>query len=531
MTSYRSATTNTAASQHPLLAPLGTNTTAAPVNGVQPATFGSTGGAQFSSFGPDNNLIGTAITPGQSAQTQQAGQYAMGAAGQVAGQQFSPFQSVGPFTSAQSYAGIAPTQVRQAGTTDPTAAYNYQTQAAGALNNGSMAAGASGLVGLGTYSSPGVSDGGVGGSYSFGGFGADTTGARGLTLQALEAAMSGPERVQLAQDAYDQFVERSQPQFDQDQRALGQRATALGRTGSGMVNSEFADLGTARERELSLARRELSTETAGQTLGDRLARVAAGESVSNSFGNLDLGGEQMKLGGAQLDEQAASRRANASAANASAANQAAGIRLGANQGLIDSGMKSAEILRGLGNDRFNMDSTITGERGRDADRGMATDQFNTGLAERGVQFGYNADRDTYNSRVSERDAARADEYGQAGYNLDRLGALDNFYRGRESSDRADRDEYRTERGYQAAAERQAIDDEYRSAEFDEWLRNSQYNRGMGYTNAGYSGSPASALANASNYYGNQAAGSYSAIGPMMQYLAAYNSRQPTARAA
>lgn len=501
---------------------------AVPPLGVSPSTrprfrplgTGATSGATLTPFGPGNDLQGTQIAPGMSQPTRTALGQTQAAANAYSGQTFTPFQSVGPFTSGATgqYGAIAPVTAQQAGTTNPTAAYGYQDAATRALSSGAAASGTQGLIGLGNYGGMAVSDGGPGGSYAFGGFGSDVDRSRALTLQSLEQAMSGPERLQLAQEAYDQMVERSSPQFEMDQRNLSRRTAALGRAGSGMVNSEFADLGTARERELSLARRELSTQAAGQTLADRIARTQLGQGVATDFGNLDLGAESMKLSGAQLDEQGANRRMQASSATANSLNDAARLRLGANQALVDTGMAGAEFLRGLGNDRFSMDSRITGERGADADRRSAADVFNTGLRERQAQFSYDADRDTYASQVGERDAARADTFNVDRALGDRVRTFDDYLRGREGQDRSNRDELRGERDYQTAQERQAIEDDYRSAQFDEWLRNSRAGRMGGYAATGYGYDPTGAYQQAAGYYGNQADASAAATGPMLQYL-------------
>jgi hypothetical protein len=128
--------------------------------------------AGLSSFGPGNDLQGTQITPQSSPMTAQAQGYAAGAAGQVAGQSFNPWQSMSPFTSsaAGQYQGIAPLTAQTGGTTDPTAAYGYQNKAEGALSGGAMGAGMETLIGLS----------GGGGGFSYGGPGADVGKARGM---------------------------------------------------------------------------------------------------------------------------------------------------------------------------------------------------------------------------------------------------------------------------------------------------------------------------------------------------------------
>lgn len=466
------------------------------------SSVGSVPYAGTSSFGPGNDLQSTQITPQASPMTAQAQGYAAGAAGQVAGQSFNPWQSMSPFTSGATsqYASIGPVTAQTGGTTDPTAAYGYQNKAEGALSGGAMGAGMDTLIGLS----------GGGGGFSYGGPGADVGKARGMTMSALESAMNGPDRMKLAGDAYDQLVERSNPQFAADTRALAAKQTALGRAGSGMVNTALADLGTARDRELSLARQELATQAAGQTLADRLNLTSAAQGVAQGFAGDDRADAGLNLSGAQLAESARGRQL--SAANS----------------LIGAGQFNANMLRGLGNDRFGMDATITGQRGADADRMNSIGMFNTGLGERKATFGYNADKDTYQSQVNERDAGRADEFNRGQFGLSKLSGLSNYATGREAEDRANRTELRGERGYQNALAEQAKADDYQSAQFDEWLRNSRAGRAQGYAATGYGNNPGGTLMQGAGYYGDQAAGNFSSLGPMMAYLAQMNGGQGAA---
>ncbi|UOF79587.1 hypothetical protein [Caudoviricetes sp.] len=471
--------------------------------GVQTGTFGNTPApsttgfsapyATMTSFGPGNDLQSTQINPTASANTAQAQGYAQQAAGQVAGQSFSPWQSMSPFTSgaAGQYQNIGPVNTQTAGTTDPTASYGLLNASQNALTSGPMASGMSMLTGLG----------GEGAGFSYGGPGADVGKARGMTMSALESAMNGPDRMKLAGDAYDSLLARSEPQFAAAQRSLGQKAAALGRAGSGMVNTELADLGTARERELSTARKELATSAAQQTLADRLALTNAAQGVAQGFAGDDRADAGLNLAGAQLAEQGRGRQL--SAANS----------------LLNAGQFNASTLRGLGNDRFGMDATITGQRGADADRMNQGSQFNTGLAERKATFGYNADKDTYGSMVNERDAQRADEFGRGNFGLSKLSGLAGYSQGLANEDRANRNELRGERDYQTSAANQAVQDQMNSTQFDEWLRNSRAGRLQGYGALGFGNDPSGTLMQGAGYYGNQAAGNFASLGPMMQYLA------------
>lgn len=77
-----------------------------------------------------------------------------------------------------------------------------------------------------------------------------------------------PDRFAMADQRYGQFInDTAERDFDAT-RMLGQRAAAVGRTGSGMASKDYADLGAAIERERGNARGRFMTDALEGTIGD-----------------------------------------------------------------------------------------------------------------------------------------------------------------------------------------------------------------------------------------------------------------------
>lgn len=117
------------------------------------------------------------------------------------------------------------------------------------------------------------------------------------TQSAVDAAAGalsgGPNRQQLAQDLFADYIAQSQPDFDRSLRGITQRNAAGGRLGSGMYGSDLTDAATARTRDLGSFATRLAYDTAGGDIQDRL----------NNLGALSgLEGQQFGMGAAQRNE-------------------------------------------------------------------------------------------------------------------------------------------------------------------------------------------------------------------------------------
>ena len=423
-------------------------------------------GAQVTSFGADNNLVGTQITPGVTPRQTTAEGYTDQAAAKLAGSTPMPFQPVAPVNTAVTTSALANANQRQQGAQVP--GYENVAPAAGlgfvkaAKGLGDIASGpsykgvapAAGLgsvgpaAGLGsvapsaTLGSVGpmdasrtnaqiklasdanarlLSGAGSGGEFSVdagsgtGGvsFGGDVGRARELAAQGLESSFSSPDRVKLASDAYDQLVQRGQPEFDQRIRGVAQKAGALGRVGAGLTTNDLTDVNSQRERELSLARQELGTRAAGETMQDIQDRVRLASDVASSGGNLDLGAAS--AGRASSDSAFSNKLAAA----------------GFNRDTLSRGIQGAQSIgdQAYGVDRdqygdmvserdkaYNAGQTAYGQAVSERDKryGAGQTAYEQGVSERDKRYG--AGQTAYEQGVSERDkryGAGRDAYGDA----------------------------------------------------------------------------------------------------------------------
>lgn len=425
-------------------------------NGVQPRRTGANTG-QPATFGAQNNLISAQINPTNSAFTQGLQNTTQGAANQYANVGFGGFNQLAPLnqSAARGQLGQAQGQMQGLG-------YNFgQANATYGQAQGQV----QGLQALGANSF-----GGGAAQASTGRFNADLDGA----LKGLE----GPDRGAIAAETLALLEQRSQPQFEQALRGASQKAAAMGRRGAGMTTNELGDITSVRERDLSLARRDLANDAASRTLSDRL-------DVSNFQRGV------------------------------------AGDRFGAetfNAELSDRGMSRDQQGRQFG---ANFQRGLLGDQMALGDRYADQETARVGLGERQAGFtrslandGANLTADEWGSAQSERDSARRDEYNQGDFARARFGDFMGATQAAWGQDRSNRNELRDERGYQYGLSRDAVDDEFRTMDFEERLRGNRYGRAQGYLNSGgdgaalagaYGNAGAMAQGNAADMYGGMAA--------------------------
>lgn len=114
----------------------------------------------------------------------------------------------------------------------------------------------------------------------------DTANARGAIGQSL-GALQGPDRGALAGQTFQQLRDLSQPQFEQDLRSVGQNAAKFGRIGAGMTTNALGDVAGNREKYLGTLQQQLATESAGQTLQDRLGVLGGQQAGLGQLSGLD----------------------------------------------------------------------------------------------------------------------------------------------------------------------------------------------------------------------------------------------------
>jgi hypothetical protein len=112
--------------------------------------------------------------------------------------------------------------------------------------------------------------------------------ARAAASSALSGINEGPDRTQLALDAFGRFRDETDPAFQEQIRGVGQRAAALGRIGSGLTTTELGDVTLQRSRDLGREERRLTDEATGLSLQDRERSLNAALGAGRTFTGQDI---------------------------------------------------------------------------------------------------------------------------------------------------------------------------------------------------------------------------------------------------
>lgn len=145
---------------------------------------------------------------------------------------------------------------------------------------------------------------------SFGGPSANVQNLTNLVTQrATDIGVGLPSRSELAAREFDLYGQQGEAAFNRSlDRALELNAAA-GRSGSGLVTRDLADITAARSEDLAQARESLALRTAGQELQDRLGVLASLSGVQGQLSAQDLAqaGQRLRTESAQSSEQAGLR--------------------------------------------------------------------------------------------------------------------------------------------------------------------------------------------------------------------------------
>lgn len=173
--------------------------------------------------------------------------------------------------------------------------------------------------------------------------------------QALEqmGSLGGPDRTQLALDAFKQFQEAGEPAFQQRLTDVGRKAAALGRIGSGVTTTELGDVQLQREKDLSRRGQELSTQAAGQTLQDRLQALQGSLGAAGTFGAQDIAGGQLGLGRAGMLGQLAGQQFGQGLTGREEMRGERGYQDQMAQSAMDRRVQQALLQSQLGGQQFN----------------------------------------------------------------------------------------------------------------------------------------------------------------------------------
>jgi hypothetical protein len=227
-------------------------------------------------------------------------------------------------------------------------------------------------------------------------YGADTRNIRGLVSRGTESLYDTPDRVQLASDAFKLFQDESNPQFEMDMRNVGKKNAAIGRVGSGMATQDLGTVQQRRDESFANEARRLAGESAGQTMDDRLKRLAgttgsfeslAGNDLATARDSRELAAsnrEQMRLGASLADQAFGQEDTNRR------------FSLGADQASNDLMFDRVGAGRGYFNDLTGYESQLYGQ-----DRGYRDEL----RGERGYQddLAREARGDARNQRFDEED--------------------------------------------------------------------------------------------------------------------------------
>jgi hypothetical protein len=492
--------------------------------------------ARMSQINPASDLRGQMIAPGNSPRTTRFGGFLDRAAQDVADAEVPTFQQMDPFSSGavDDMAGIGPVNINDVDLTDFSGANDLYGRAGSGLSStmsrlSQLFGGGDPLSGVGGVSFDGTRAGSTLDSAESAlnssiVRNSDVGDARRMMMERL-SALGGPDRGTLAAESYDQLVERSAPQFASMVSDLGKRTAAMGRRGAGMVNKEGADLGTARERELSLARRELATNAAQQTLADRLGVLDATRGTTESLAGMDFtdSGQRLQRGQALTGVADARRALARDATDAQATNASIGLqRASQMRGLANDefgrSLSTAEFTRGTGDRLADQGTQRTRERTGNVERRFTADTANADRRERQADFRYNADRDRYGFARDERDGALSAAERGNDFRMRRASQMGDLYGQQRRFDAADRDELRGERGYQNDLRNQSVQDQINAILQGESWRSGNVGRATGAASTGFGNDPSSALFNAAGQAQGQADGAMGSIGQLLQAL-------------
>lgn len=481
---------------------------------------------------PQQSLIGQQFAPQNSATTSWAQGYTQALGNQYASTGFTPFQTQAPLNLGASQQGLTQANNAMQGLSLNYGGANTQYGAAqrglgAAATQAGQQLGALQGMNAATFTGGGANTADFGASTGLINRAMDTTGApfsygsdtgmaRGMVTPALQAAMTGPERGQIAAESLALLEQRSQPGFERSLRGVMERNAAMGRRGSGITTNELGDVSLARERELALARRDLANEAASRTLQDRMDRANLAMGVTQGLGAEDRGAAGMRLNQAGTLLSGAGQLANQSQFNANQQENAA-------RRAAEGAQFNATFQRGLVGDRYGMGRDQANLAMGIGDRYSGQEESRVGLGERQAGFGRNValdaaglTRDQYQAGVNERDAARRDEFDRANFTRTRFNDFQGALRDNWAQDANLRNEMRGERAWQYGLSRDAMNDEYRRMDWEEALRQNRYNRALGTTNLGFGASPGSAYANAAGAAGDRAGDYYDAFTQWMQ---------------
>ncbi len=238
-----------------------------------------------------------------------------------------------------------------------------------------MVAGTNTSAAQGLLNKAATSYGAAGGVSGFGGYGADANAARSALTGSL-ANLQGPDRLSLAQQAFQLLQDQQAPQRTLDYQNVGRKAAALGRVGAGMTTNDLTGLSQSYANADDQAKRGLAQDAAAQTLADRMGITNTLSGVAGSLSGLDQSAAGLNQSASLANANLANSR-GASLANL-AGDQLALSQVPHNEQVQDRsyGLDRSSALSGLGAQAFNQGTSLRDEARSEGNRQLAYDTAN-----------------------------------------------------------------------------------------------------------------------------------------------------------
>lgn len=309
--------------------------------------------------------------------------------------------------------------------------------------------------------------------------------------QAL-AGLAGPSRTELAKTALADFDAQGERSRDQRFRKVGQTAAKFGTMGLGSVNAELGSIEGDFQRDRLEKSNELARSVAEGDISDRFRRVDATSGLRGQESGIEAGlrGESRteRDYDTGLDERNLGRdfaerdfQTEIEANNIDRARSERDSELGVDERNIgrqfdERGFQTGLGERNVGRATSERDAALgageraVGRRTTERDAMLGVDERNAGRA---------FDRETAALDYGGRDATAAinNEYDQ----LNAAGTLEDRVFNQGGSNR---NEMRTERGYQGGRRQQTLDNRVRQRELENAEREAEFRRATARTAAG-----------------------------------------------
>jgi hypothetical protein len=281
-----------------------------------------------------------------------------------------------------------------------------------------------------------------------------------------------------------------------------------------MTTTGLSDLGLARERELSLARRELANQTAAFQLSDQLDQLGATDSVFGSFAGADQNAEALRQGRADALIRAGGLQLGVAEGETRAQTANADVQLRRASQFGQLGQDTWDRGMGMAGMETGWETARTGVAERNEDRRLGVGRDNIALAQDQVRFQEDGDRFGYTSGVNERNAGWQAGLDRGSFLTNRANALGNREGQLQGFDARNRQETREERGYQDGLAERAQQNRISMSQFAQWLESQGLSNAQGLFGTGQTGNVGGAQGNAADFYSGMAGAGFDAAGQL-----------------